>query len=51
MEQKFKEMVALKGLENTQSEIDDIDWESTFYLRHRPISNITDIPDLNDEYR
>ena len=51
MEQKFKEMVALKGLENAQSEINDIDWESTFFLRHRPTSNIADIPDLDDEYR
>ncbi|XP_021766818.1 1-aminocyclopropane-1-carboxylate oxidase-like [Chenopodium quinoa] len=51
MEQKFKEMVAQKGLENAQSEIDDIDWESTFFLRHRPTSNIAEIPDLSDEYR
>ncbi|KAL9236583.1 hypothetical protein vseg_011233 [Gypsophila vaccaria] len=51
MEQKFKDMVTSKGLEAAQSEIDDIDWESTFYLRHRPTSNIYDIPDLEDEYR
>ncbi|KAJ6367402.1 hypothetical protein OIU78_000040 [Salix suchowensis] len=40
MEQRFKEMVASKGLEAVQSEIDDLDWESTFYLRHLPESNL-----------
>ncbi|GFP98958.1 1-aminocyclopropane-1-carboxylate oxidase [Phtheirospermum japonicum] len=51
MEQRFKEMVASKGLEAVQSEIDDLDWESTFFLRHLPESNISDIPDLHDQYR
>ncbi|KAJ9170022.1 hypothetical protein P3X46_018159 [Hevea brasiliensis] len=51
MEQRFKEMVAGKGLENVQTEIKDLDWESTFYLRHLPESNIAQVPDLDDEYR
>lgn len=51
MEQRFKEMVATKGLECVQSEIDDLDWESTFFLRHLPVSSISDIPDLDDDYR
>lgn len=51
MEQKFKEMVASKGLEGVQTEINDLDWESTFFLRHLPVSNINEIPDLEDEYR
>lgn len=51
MEHKFKEMVASKGLEAAQSEINDVDWESTFFLRHCPVSNISTIPDLDDEYR
>lgn len=51
MEQKFKEMVASKGLESAESEMNDVDWESTFFLRHRPVSNISEIPDLDDEYR
>ncbi|KAL9270185.1 1-aminocyclopropane-1-carboxylate oxidase-like protein [Drosera capensis] len=51
MEEKFKEMVATKGLENAKSEINDVDWESTFFLRHLPVSNITEIPDLDDSYR
>ncbi|PIN23000.1 Iron/ascorbate family oxidoreductase [Handroanthus impetiginosus] len=51
MEQRFKEMVAKKGLESVQSEIKDLDWESTFFLRHRPVSNISEIPDLDEEYR
>ncbi|OIT04245.1 PREDICTED: 1-aminocyclopropane-1-carboxylate oxidase-like [Nicotiana attenuata] len=51
MEQKFKEMVANKGLEAVQTEIDDLDWESTFFLKHLPVSNISDVPDLDDDYR
>lgn len=51
MEQRFKEMVTSKGLESVQSEINDLDWESTFFLRHLPVSNISEIPDLDDDYR
>ncbi|KAG6416474.1 hypothetical protein SASPL_123904 [Salvia splendens] len=51
MEQRFNEMVASKGLETVQSEIDDLDWESTFFLRHLPVSNISEIPDLDHEYK
>ncbi|KAL7130351.1 hypothetical protein ABFS83_13G128100 [Erythranthe nasuta] len=51
MEARFKEMVASKGLDAVQSEIEDLDWESTFFLRHLPVSNISEIPDLKDEYR
>ncbi|KAM0021770.1 putative aminocyclopropanecarboxylate oxidase [Helianthus debilis subsp. tardiflorus] len=51
MEDRFKEMVAAKGLEAVQTEIDDLDWESTFYLRHLPKSNISEIPDLEHDYR
>nr|POF08832.1 1-aminocyclopropane-1-carboxylate oxidase [Quercus suber] len=51
MEQRFKELVATKGLEGVQTEVNDLDWESTFFLRHLPHSNIAEIPDLQDEYR
>ena len=51
MEQRFKEMVASKGLEGVQTEIDDMDWESTIYLRHLPESNMSKIPDLEEDYR
>lgn len=51
MEQRFKELVASKGLEAVQTEVKDMDWESTFHLRHLPESNISEIPDLNNEYR
>ncbi|KAM3301541.1 1-aminocyclopropane-1-carboxylate oxidase 1 [Capsicum chacoense] len=51
MEQRFKELVASKGLEAVQAEVTDLDWESTFFLRHLPVSNISDVPDLDDEYR
>lgn len=51
MEQRFKEMVESKRLEAVQTEINDLDWESTFFLRHLPVSNISEVPDLDDEYR
>ncbi|CAA2977512.1 1-aminocyclopropane-1-carboxylate oxidase [Olea europaea subsp. europaea] len=51
MEQRFKEIMASRGLEAVQSEINDLDWESTFFLRHLPDSNIAEVPDLEDEYR
>ncbi|OIT18993.1 1-aminocyclopropane-1-carboxylate oxidase, partial [Nicotiana attenuata] len=51
MEQRFKEMVASKGLEAVQTEIDDLDWESTFYLKHLPVSTVYEVPDLEDKYR
>ncbi|CAL5336374.1 unnamed protein product [Camellia sinensis] len=50
-EQRFKELVASKALEGAQAEVTDMDWESTFFLRHLPQSNISEVPDLNDEYR
>lgn len=51
MEQRFKELVAAKALEGVQTEIKDMDWESTFFLRHLPVSNVSDFPDLDEEYR
>ncbi|KAE8713081.1 1-aminocyclopropane-1-carboxylate oxidase 1 [Hibiscus syriacus] len=51
MEQRFKELVAIEALEGLQAEVTDMDWESTFHLRHLPQSNIAEVPDLSDEYR
>ncbi|VFQ99789.1 unnamed protein product [Cuscuta campestris] len=51
MEERFKEMVASRGLDGVQNEVNDLDWESTFFLRHLPSSNISQVPDLEDDYR
>ncbi|GAB2298932.1 Aconitate hydratase mitochondrial [Dionaea muscipula] len=52
MEQRFKEMVETKGLiKDAESEINDADWESTFFVRHLPVSNISEIPELDNCYR
>lgn len=54
MEQRFKEKVASKGLEyldDNSNVKEDMDWESTFFLRHLPDSNISEIPDLTQQYR
>ncbi|CAD5181802.1 unnamed protein product [Musa acuminata subsp. malaccensis] len=50
-EQKFKEF-ASKALENgSKSEVTDVDWESTFFLRHLPVSNMSELVDMGDDYR
>ncbi|ESQ35630.1 hypothetical protein EUTSA_v10008225mg [Eutrema salsugineum] len=51
MERKFKEMLRSKGLDTLKTEVEDVDWESTFYLHHLPQSNLYDIPNMSDEYR
>ncbi|KAM3216368.1 1-aminocyclopropane-1-carboxylate oxidase 2 [Capsicum annuum] len=51
MEERFKELIAKKGLEGVEAEVTDMDWESTFFLRHLPVSNISEIPDLDGVYR
>ncbi|XP_077214739.1 ethylene-forming enzyme [Tasmannia lanceolata] len=51
MEARFKESMATKALEGAQTDIKDVDWESTFFLRHLPVSNMSEIPDLTDDYR
>ena len=51
MEQRFKEAVASKGLEAAQDEVKDMDWESTFFLRHLPESNIAEMSELDEEYK
>ncbi|XP_042496396.1 1-aminocyclopropane-1-carboxylate oxidase-like [Macadamia integrifolia] len=51
MEQRFKELVASKALQGVETEIKDMDWESTFHVRHLPVSNMSEIPDLDDDYR
>ncbi|MQM01558.1 hypothetical protein Taro_034317 [Colocasia esculenta] len=50
MEARFQEF-ASRALDGADSGIDDKDWESTFFLRHLPASNIADVPDLDDDYR
>ncbi|WOL20257.1 1-aminocyclopropane-1-carboxylate oxidase [Canna indica] len=50
-EQNFKEF-ANETLEKCNSGgIDLIDWESSFFLRHLPVSNMSEIPDLDDHYK
>ncbi|KAJ3677052.1 hypothetical protein LUZ60_002776 [Juncus effusus] len=51
-EQRFMEF-ASKAIEDGTKGADtsNLDWESTFFLRHLPVSNISDVPDLDDHYR
>uniref|UniRef100_A0A1J3F5N5 aminocyclopropanecarboxylate oxidase n=1 Tax=Noccaea caerulescens TaxID=107243 RepID=A0A1J3F5N5_NOCCA len=51
MEQKFKEMLRSKGIDTLETEVEDVDWESTFYLHHLPKSNLYEIPDMSEECR
>nr|AFO63019.1 ACC oxidase [Hordeum vulgare] len=50
-EQRFLEF-ASKTLEDGGGKAaENLDWESTFFVRHLPEPNIAEIPDLDDEYR
>uniref|UniRef100_A0ACD5ZJG4 Uncharacterized protein n=1 Tax=Avena sativa TaxID=4498 RepID=A0ACD5ZJG4_AVESA len=51
-EDKFKEFAA-RTLEAGEKgdDVKDVDWESTFFVRHLPASNLADLPDLDDYYR
>jgi aminocyclopropanecarboxylate oxidase len=51
-EDKFKEFAA-RTLEAGEkgADVRDVDWESTFFVRHLPASNLADLPDLDDHYR
>ena len=51
-EDKFKEFAA-RTLEAGEkgADVKDVDWESTFFVRHLPASNLADLPDLDDHYR
>ncbi|XP_010533786.1 PREDICTED: LOW QUALITY PROTEIN: 1-aminocyclopropane-1-carboxylate oxidase 3-like [Tarenaya hassleriana] len=51
LEERFQEMVKSRGLDALHTEVNDVDWESTFFLRHLPDSNLYDIPNLSDDYR
>ncbi|KAG9455089.1 hypothetical protein H6P81_007993 [Aristolochia fimbriata] len=54
MEERFKKSdLASKVLngEAAETDVKDMDWESTFFLRHLPVSNMAEVPDLSDEYR
>ena len=51
MEERFKELVASKGLHAVQTKVKDMDWESIFHLHHLPDSNILEISDLIYEYK
>ncbi|KAJ6852430.1 1-aminocyclopropane-1-carboxylate oxidase-like [Iris pallida] len=51
MEQRFKEFASEALEKGEESDASNMDWESTFFLRHLPESNISEVPDLDDEYR
>jgi len=51
MEQRFKEFASQALEKGEELDTSNMDWESTFFLRHLPESNIYEVPDLDDEYR
>nr|QGT40621.1 ACC oxidase 1 [Tulipa gesneriana] len=51
MEERFREFASKTLQDGSKVDVDNLDWESTFYLRHLPTSNMSEIPDLSDEYR
>ncbi|KAL5988054.1 Aconitate hydratase mitochondrial [Asimina triloba] len=51
LDQKFKESSTVKALEGANSSVNHMDWESTFFVRRLPESNLSEIAELSDEYR
>nr|ARO76404.1 ACC oxidase [Narcissus tazetta subsp. chinensis] len=51
MEQRFEEFASQALEKGEEMDTSNMDWESTFYLRHLPESNISEVPNLEDEYR
>ncbi|KAE8796765.1 ACC oxidase [Hordeum vulgare] len=51
-EEQFKEFAA-RTLEAGEqgADVKDVDWESTFFVRHLPASNLANLPDLDHHYR
>ncbi|AQK56291.1 hypothetical protein ACJX0J_021573 [Zea mays] len=52
-EAKFQEFAArtLAAAGDEGADVSDVDWESTFFVRHLPASNLADLPDVDDHYR
>uniref|UniRef100_A0A0D9XED2 1-aminocyclopropane-1-carboxylate oxidase 1 n=1 Tax=Leersia perrieri TaxID=77586 RepID=A0A0D9XED2_9ORYZ len=50
-EQRFLEFASKTLSDGQDVKAENLDWESTFFVRHLPESNIADIPDLDDDYR
>ncbi|CAL9779200.1 unnamed protein product [Musa acuminata subsp. burmannicoides] len=50
-EQKFKQLACKALKSGPGTDVTDMDWESTFFLRHLPVSNMSDFPDMDEEYR
>ncbi|XP_028771260.1 1-aminocyclopropane-1-carboxylate oxidase 1-like [Neltuma alba] len=50
IEKRFTEFVESKA-PDVEAEVKDMDWESNFFLRHLPDSNLFEISDLTEEYR
>lgn len=49
LKESFYQSEIAKRLEKNHNTTSDIDWESSFFIWHRPTSNIRDIPNLSQE--
>lgn len=50
LKERFYESEIAKALENKGNN-SDIDWESSFFIWHRPTSNIDEIANLSEDLR
>ncbi|GLT98661.1 hypothetical protein SLE2022_161560 [Rubroshorea leprosula] len=50
LKQSFYESEVAKSLKHKES-TSDVDWETTFFIWHRPTSNINEIPNLSEDLR
>ncbi|PKA63579.1 1-aminocyclopropane-1-carboxylate oxidase 1 [Apostasia shenzhenica] len=50
-EQRFQEFAAKTLAAGEKVSTGELDWESTFFVRHLPVSSLADVPDLDGDYR
>lgn len=49
LKEKFYQSEMVKAL--SEGKTSDADWESSFFIWHKPTSNISEIPNISEELR
>lgn len=49
LKERFYQSEIAKSLNGNSIPLSDADWETTFFIWHRPTSNIKDIPNVSDD--
>lgn len=50
-EEKFQDFAREAFATKRPDELAAVDWESTFFLRHLPVSDVADAPGMDEDYK